>query len=251
MDVHVPSHAGPMTLLLERRSPGGDNSMEWSLKPRHVNEMRRVLDAFLADHGIPDELLVRSRREKEELTREAFTLALLGREELVLSFAQKTIVSLQFTRKRSGSPIEFVRVEGEDAQTSSRSLNTIFTTIVNDNLPSLDKVMRILLEEKGSLAGRSRQHLPGFLQTFPHFQVPSPTFYRECYGGGRNRDLTELFVRWASRGHIEHKRFKVICQWGNTLRIDLIEIRQPKEGSACFIAVNGIITVWQRDHETN
>jgi hypothetical protein len=204
-----------------------------SLKPRHVNEARRVLDEVLADHGIADDLLLSVRRERGEFTREDLTLALLGQGEMILHFAQEQITSLQFTQKRRcGSPIEFIRINGKDPHPLSRELNTILTRIVNNDLPSIEKAMRILSEKRLSTV---------FFQTLPIFQVPSPEFHATCYGGGPNREVTQLFERLLQRGQVENRRFKVVCRWGNTLRVDAIDIHLPEARVASFIAINGII----------
>jgi hypothetical protein len=215
--------------------------MEFSLKPRHVTTIRRTLDEFLADYGVPDELLVSRRQEREEFSRELFTLALSGQREMTLHFSQNHITSLQFPcQRRNGKPIEFVRIDCNDSQMGSRLaqvLNTIFTMSVNDHLPTAEKVVRTLLEKRLDTS---------FFRAFPIFEVPAPQFHAECYGGGgKNREITELFERLSQRGQVEHRRFKVVCQWGNTLRIDVIEIHLPKACTAFFTAVDGIINVWQ------
>jgi hypothetical protein len=216
------------------------------LKPRYVNEMRRVLDEVLLAHGVPDELLLRQRRERNEFTREELTLALAGQREMTFYFDQGRIASLHFPHQFKNSPLEFVKVGCNDAQRSShvtQELNFVLTHIFNNELPTLEKVQRTLLSDFGQSPPRKRSILStSFFNTFPIFQVPSPSFSREVYGGGKNRDATERFVRLSQKGQIEHKRFKVVYQWGNTLRLDLMEIHLPKE-SAYFLAVNGIITV--------
>jgi len=213
--------------------------MEFSLKPRHVNTIRRTLDEFLADYGVPDELLVSRRREREEFSRELFTLALCGQREMTLHFDHGCITSLQFTcQRRNGYPIEFVKIGCNTPRMGSRLsqvLNTIFTMSVNDHLPSAEKVMRVLSEKRST----------NFFQTFPVFEVPAPQFQAECYGGGKDREITELFERLSTSGQVKHRRFKIVCQFGNTLRIDTIEIHPPEAGKAFFTAVNGIITAWQ------
>lgn len=215
--------------------------MEFSLKPRHVNEVRRVLDEFLADHGVPDELLVRSQRERGEFTREDLTLALLGRGEMILHFAQEHITTLQIMRmQQHGSLIEFVKINGKASHPLSRELNTIFTCIVNNDLPPIEKVMRTLSEKR---LGTS------FFQALPIFQVPSPEFHAACYGGGADSEITQLFERLTQRGQVKHRRFKVAYQWGNTLRVDAIEIHLASR-IIFFLAVNGII-VWHTNQEGN
>ena len=213
--------------------------MEMELRPRQITEMRRILDTFLTDHGIPDNLLVRTRREEEELTREAFTHALLGREEMTLHFHQDHFSSLHFTCNRSGSPIEFVRIIGNDSQASShwsRELNTFFTMSANNALPPLERVLRTLSDFGKSqvpLRKRFSSQLTSFLQTLPIWKVPSPTF----------------LARLSQRGQVDHRRFKVVYQFGNTLRLDVIEIALPEEGKACFLAANGILTAWHTDKD--
>jgi hypothetical protein len=212
--------------------------MELSLKPRHVNEVRRVLDEFLADHGVPDELLVRSQRERGEFTREDLTLALSGRGEMILHFAQEHITTLQIMRTQRGSLIEFVKINGKASHPLSRELNAIFLCIINNDLPPIEKVMRTLSEKR---LGTS------FFQALPTFQVPSPEFHAECYGGGADREITQFFERLSERGQVKHKRFKVACQWGNALRVDAIEIHLASR-IIFFLAANGII-VWHTDQE--